>query len=228
MTSIANNLTPPDCNMTQPVLKLFDILTFVLSLYSILSLTAQWLLTIEPEYLVILHNMDYLVCFIFFIDFVRSFRAAENKRQFMKTGWIDLLACVPVVEEFRVLRIMQVFRIIRVVRAIKSMQNIWQFVSKDRADTAFATAALISFFLMTLGPILILHFEAGVDGSNITTPGDAIWWAFVTITTVGYGDYYPVTTGGRIVAATLCVAGIGLFGTFSGMAANWLLGRKEE
>lgn len=228
MTNVLHRSPSPEIHVSQPVLKLFDILMFALSLYSILSLTAQWLLVIQPEYLAILHNMDYLVCLVFFIDFVRSFRASENKLQFMKTGWIDLLACVPVIEEFRALRIMQVFRIIRVIRAVKSMQNIWQFVSKDRADTAFATAALISFFLMTLGPILILHFESGVDGSNIATPGDAIWWAFVTITTVGYGDYYPVTTGGRIVAATLCVAGIGLFGTFSGMAANWLLGREAQ
>lgn len=228
MTSIAQTSASSDLKATRPSLKLFDLLTFVFSLYSILSLSAQWLLNLSPEYLSILHRMDYVVCLVFFIDFVRSFRAAENKLRYMKTGWIDLLACIPIIEEFRALRIMHVFRIIRVIRAIKSMQTVWEFVVKDRADTAFATAALISFFLMTLGPILILHFEADVSGSNINTPGDAIWWAFVTITTVGYGDYYPVTTGGRIVAATLCVAGIGLFGTFSGMAANWLLGRKPE
>jgi len=228
MTSMTHTPSQPDSDVSQPEFKLFDILTFALALYSILSLTAQWLLTIQPRYLSILHNMDNLVCLVFFIDFVRSFRAAKNKLQFMKTGWIDLLACVPAVEELRALRVIQVVRIIRLFRAVKSMKNIWQSAFKDRTDTAFATAALISFFLMTLGPILILHFESGVDGSNIATPGDAIWWAFVTITTVGYGDYYPVTTGGRIVAATLCVAGIGLFGTFSGMAANWLLGGEAE
>ncbi|MDX2322088.1 MAG: potassium channel family protein, partial [Moritella sp.] len=66
------------------------------------------------------------------------------------------------------------------------------------------------------------------EGSNINTGIDALWWAFVTITTVGYGDYYPVTTGGRIIAALLMTAGVGLFGTFTGFISSWFVDGGEK
>ena len=64
--------------------------------------------------------------------------------------------------------------------------------------------------------------------SNIKTAEDAIWWAWVTITTVGYGDKYPVTTEGRIIASFLMTAGVGLFGTFTGFIASWFLEKKSD
>ena len=75
----------------------------------------------------------------------------------------------------------------------------------------------------------ILHFE-GTDNANIQGAGDALWWAFVTVTTVGYGDKYPVTHGGRIIAAIAMTAGVGLFGTFTGFVAAWFLkpGEREQ
>lgn len=74
----------------------------------------------------------------------------------------------------------------------------------------------------------MLQLEKGIDGSNIHNAGDALWWAFVTITTVGYGDFYPVTYEGRIVAAVLMTAGVGLFGTFTGFVASWFLEEDSD
>lgn len=208
--------------------KLFDLLMLVLSLYSIVSVVVQLTMTLEQRVSEILYYMDFAVCFVFFIDFLRLFFSAESKLQYMKWGWIDLLASIPVIEEFRFLRIFQIFRVIKVMRHLNVHTVLLKLVDRDRSELAFSSALVITFLLMALGPIGILHFEGQVPNSNIQSAEDAIWWAFVTLTTVGYGDYYPVTTGGRIVAAVLCTAGIGLFGTFSGMAANWLLGRKEH
>ena len=84
-------------------------------------------------------------------------------------------------------------------------------------------ATLVSITLISVSAISVLHFETGVEGSTINTPEDALWWAIVTITTVGYGDKVPVTSEGRIVAATLMIAGVGLFGMFSGFVASWFL-----
>ena len=80
-----------------------------------------------------------------------------------------------------------------------------------------------------MGSIAILQFEA-VPGANIASADDAVWWAIVTLTTVGYGDRFPITPEGRIVAALLMAAGIGLFGTFSGFVASWFLrpGQREN
>jgi voltage-gated potassium channel len=67
-----------------------------------------------------------------------------------------------------------------------------------------------------------------VPEANIKTPEDALWWAVVTVTTVGYGDRYPVTSEGRIVASIVIVAGVALYATFTGFVASWFLGPKSE
>ena len=88
-------------------------------------------------------------------------------------------------------------------------------------------ASLVAIMLITFCSIAILHFEAGPD-ANILSADDALWWAFATITTVGYGDRYPTTGEGRMVAVLLMSAGVGLFGTFSGFLASWFIGEEEQ
>jgi voltage-gated potassium channel len=70
--------------------------------------------------------------------------------------------------------------------------------------------------------------ERDAPGSNIRTAEDALWWAYVTITTVGYGDKYPVTSEGRIIAVALITVGVGLFGTFTAFVASWFVEKREE
>jgi voltage-gated potassium channel len=83
-------------------------------------------------------------------------------------------------------------------------------------------AILATIILITISSISVLHFER-TPGANIITGEDAIWWSLVTITTVGYGDKYPVTTEGRVIAVILMIAGVGLFSTLSGFIAAWFL-----
>jgi voltage-gated potassium channel len=87
----------------------------------------------------------------------------------------------------------------------------------------FTVASLVALLLIVVSAVSVLHFEAEVGDGNIKTADDAIWWAFATITTVGYGDKYPVTLEGRFVAGILMCVGVGLFGTFSGFFAAWFL-----
>ena len=78
--------------------------------------------------------------------------------------------------------------------------------------------------------MLVAFFEQQDPAANIKTGGDAVWWAFVSITTVGYGDQYPVTEGGRAMAFFVLATGVGLFGVLSGYLANFFLApaAKEE
>jgi voltage-gated potassium channel len=75
--------------------------------------------------------------------------------------------------------------------------------------------------------LLELRFEEYAPGANITTAGDALWWGYVTATTVGYGDQYPVTTGGRITGLIMLTVGVALFATFSGFLANLFLSPRR-
>ncbi|MDJ0335565.1 potassium channel family protein [Salinibacterium sp. G-O1] len=87
--------------------------------------------------------------------------------------------------------------------------------------TIYAVSASVLLVLVA-GPA-VLDAEQNVSGANITTFGDAIWWAFSTITTVGYGDYFPVTLVGRLVAVGLMVSGVALLGTITATIASWFI-----
>jgi voltage-gated potassium channel len=100
-----------------------------------------------------------------------------------------------------------------------------------RRNLASGTLYLIIFLgLLTLEVVglLELYFEQNAPGANITTGGDALWWGYVTATTVGYGDKYPMTTGGRVVGTLMLTIGVALFATFSGLLAKTFLQSKDE
>jgi voltage-gated potassium channel Kch len=93
------------------------------------------------------------------------------------------------------------------------------------------TVGFLVLCVLEFGALAVLKAESGAPNANITTAADAIWWAYVTITTVGYGDRFPTTNWGRIVGIFVMVAGVGLFGTLSGFLANSFLSppkRKQE
>lgn len=98
---------------------------------------------------------------------------------------------------------------------------------KRRAENSMLAATLVAIMLITFCSIAILHFELDAD-ANILSADDAVWWAFTTITTVGYGDRYPTTGEGRMIAVLLMSAGVGLFGVFSGFLASWFIGEEEQ
>ena len=97
----------------------------------------------------------------------------------------------------------------------------------DRAESALLTLLLMGILVLEFGSLEILHLEQYVDGANITTASDALWYVIVTISTVGYGDQYPVTNSGRFLGALIIVVGVGIFGTFTGYLANLFLTPKK-
>jgi voltage-gated potassium channel len=98
-----------------------------------------------------------------------------------------------------------------------------------RAESALYVTGLLAFLLLVIGSSLTVGFEHRADGSNIKTGDDAFWWAYVTITTVGYGDYFPITNGGRIVGMVLMTFGIGIFGVLTSfMSSLFLAPRKTD
>ncbi len=98
---------------------------------------------------------------------------------------------------------------------------------ENRRLGTFSLVAFPSLVLVIFASIAMLNVETEPE-SNIKTPGDALWWAVATVTTIGYGDKFPVTAEGRIIAAFVMVAGVGLFGTFTGCVASFVLKGKNE
>lgn len=198
-----------------------------LSVFSLAILGVSVALPLEPDTRHILDYADDGLCVLFFGDFLLSLWRAENRwRYFYRWGWIDLLSCIPSIDYFRAGRVARIFRVFRVLRAIRSAKIIATFILQRRAQGAMLAATLIAMLLIVLASIGILHFE-DVPGANITTAEDALWWTMETITTVGYGDRYPITTEGRMLAAGLMVAGVGVIGVYTGYVAAWFL-RPDE
>jgi voltage-gated potassium channel len=201
----------------------YDLFMLALSAYALLVLGAETVLPLDQDTLAILHYADTGVCLLFFADFLHSIAVARDRREYLLTwGWLDLLSSIPAIEALRISRIARVVRILRVLRGIRATRTLASFVLKKRAQGVFLAAAFLSILLVVVASIAILQFES-VDQANIRSAGDAIWWAFATITTVGYGDRFPVTGEGRVLAAVLMTAGVGLFGVFSGFVAAWFL-----
>jgi voltage-gated potassium channel len=171
----------------------------------------------------ILYYADIVVCAFFLIDFGRSlYRSPERLRYFATWGWVDLLSSIPAVDIFRWGRTARILRILRALRGVKSARRLAQYVAGRRTESAVYATVLISLLLILTCSIAVLEFEEPAGG-NINTAQDAMWWAVSTMTTVGYGDRYPTTSEGRLVAVLLMASGVGVFGMMSGLVASWFL-----
>lgn len=204
-----------------------NIIVFFLSLYVIVALIVDTFFPLSAEMSTLLHEIDYVICLIFFIDFLHRFFTAKNKLAYMRWGWIDLISSIPV-SAFHAARVFRIFQLFRVLRAIRSIEYLSHYFLKNKIKSAFTSAAILAFLTIVLCAIGILKMEKDAPGGNIKTAEDALWWAYTTITTVGYGDKYPVTPEGRMIAVVLMTIGVGLFGTFTAYIASWFVAKKVE
>lgn len=141
----------------------------------------------------------------------------------MKWGWIDLISSIPMMDFTRAGRIFRLLRIVRVIRAFRNNHHVFHHLFKNRIQGTFTSVIIFAILTILFSSIAILEFEAQSPKANIKTAEDALWWSYTTITTIGYGDKFPVTTSGRIVAAVLMTVGVGLFGTFTAFVASWFV-----
>jgi voltage-gated potassium channel len=194
-----------------------------LSIYAVVALAVATFVRLSADTRAILEYADTAVCLLFLLDFLVTLARSPNRLRYLVTwGWLDLLSSIPAVDLLRWGRAARVLRILRVLRGLKATKVLTEFVLYRRAQSTFFAALMISMLLIVLSASAILQFERSPE-ANIRTPEDAVWWAVVTITTVGYGDKFPLSTEGRLIAALLMTAGVGLFGTFSGFVAAWFL-----
>jgi voltage-gated potassium channel len=194
---------------------------FILGL-SILSLVnfVVILLPIRNTTKAVLISVDAFMSIFFLIDFAQRFRRADDRRDyfFRRFGWLDLIGSLPF-PAFRVFRVVRVVRVIRTMGA-RGPRYIWQDLTYNLAESAVLFVTLLVILAVELGSLAVLRVESGSPDANIRNASDALWWCMETITTVGYGDKYPVSNAGRIVGISLMVVGVALFGTFTAFVAD--------
>lgn len=197
---------------------------------TILSVTNLLLVYLIPNPVVdeVIYLMDGFITLIFIFDFLMRLLTAESKATyfFRQYGWADLLGSIPS-PLFKLLRLVRVVRSGRLMRKDGS-RRLLHVYRENRAQSAFITLILLILLVLEFGAMAIVQVEAQSPGSKIKTAWDGLWYTFVTITTVGYGDLYPVTKSGRILGMITMIAGVGLFGTFTGYLSNIFLTPREE
>jgi voltage-gated potassium channel len=208
----------------------YELFMVFTSALSIINFTLIALAMLRPEApgpgTQVVWLMELTLTPVFLADFVYRLLTAPSRRLyfFRRAGWADLIAVVPT------LRLFRLFRIAGVIRALRRQDgdDILTELSETRASTTFLITIFLVFVVVETAGATIYSAESPDPAANIKTAGDAIWWGLVTITTVGYGDFYPVTTAGRVIGVFLLFAGIALFSVLTGFIANVFLAPRRR
>ena len=214
--------TAPDHH--QP--KVYDLFLAVVAVIALAVVIWQFFLSPDEEISGLLRIFDYIFCGVFFIDYIRQIVVAKHKWRYIFTwGLLDLASSIPTVGEFRFFRAAQ---IIRALKAVRSIRILSQVLVRDRMASAVSLLLIIGIVIVVGSCICVLHFELSVVHGNIKSAEDVAWWAFETTSTVGYGDFYPVTSEGRVLAVLVMCVGIGLFATFAGALAGLFMRKPKD
>lgn len=202
-----------------------NLIIVVLSVYVLAALLVDTFFALPPDIHDLLQIIDDGICIVFLFDFFYRLYKSKNKLSFMKWGWIDLISSIPSLPFVRFGRLFRLIRLFRILRAFRSIKVLSQHVFRNRVQGTMSAVTIITFLVVIFSSISILMVEKD-PASNIKTAEDSIWWSLVTVTTVGYGDKYPITTEGRIIGVVLMFVGVGLFGTFTAYVASWFTAGK--
>lgn len=206
----------------------YNIFILVLTILS-LGIMATMLLPVSDETRAALLLYDNIACLIFLGDFLYNLTGASPKRAYFIKGhgWIDLLGSIPSFGFFHLtvlLRLFRLFRLARISRLLRGQQKkeLVADIVLNRGQYALFVTLLLIFIVVTVASLLVLQFETA-GGGSIDSAGDAVWWSLVTITTVGYGDFFPITPGGRLVGVFVMFSGIAIIGALASILSSILV-----
>ena len=214
----------------------YNIFILVLTVLS-LAIMVLILLPLPPAVTTVLIVYDNVICLVFLGDFALNMARTPRKRDYFiaQRGWLDLLGSIPnlgliagdagrLVGLLRLARLSRLARISRLLRG-ENRKRLVEDVIQNRGQYATFITILSAFIVLVISSVLVLEFEsfAPAGEANIVTGGDALWWAVVTITTVGYGDFFPVTSLGRLTGVFVMFAGVGIIGALASILASILV-----
>jgi voltage-gated potassium channel len=214
----------------------FEIFVYTLIFVSLISLAVETLPGLPDGWRVVLRWEEIVVVSIFSLEYVLRIWTAKHPARYVFSFWgfIDLIAIAPFYlglgadgRSFRSLRLLRVLRTMKLLRYHSAAERFRKTFFKIREELAiFGGLALITLFLSSVG---IYYFEHDSQPEVFASIPHSLWWAAVTLTTVGYGDVYPVTLGGRVFTFFVLIIGLGIVAVPTGLFASALTEvRREE
>ena len=201
--------------------ELFILLLSVVSIINLAIVVFGPRLGIPESMLEVIYIINGILTIFFIIDFCYRFFTTDSKKNyfFKNWGWTDLLACIPTFRIFRLFRIVKAVRLMRIF----GLKNMMYEIVDNRAGSALYLAIFGIIIVAETAGITVLYAELSDPAANITTAGDAVWWVMVTLTTVGYGDQFPVTWLGRLAGIFVMFSGVALIGVLASYLSSFFM-----
>lgn len=166
----------------------------------------------SPGHHALLEITMWVIWAVFALDYLIRLLLARRKGRFVWRHVLDLIAvALPMVRQLRALRVLTLLSVLNRRAAVSMRGRIGVYV------------AAVMLLIGSCAALAVLDAERHSPNANINTLADALWWTLTTITTVGYGDLYPTTAEGRLVAGALMIGGIALLGVITGLVASWFV-----
>lgn len=209
--------------------RIFDLSIQVLIVISIISFTIETLPNLTSSTIKLLSTIETTVVLIFTIEYLLRIYAADKKLDYIFSfyGVVDCIAIAPFyistgldLRSLRILRMLRLFRLFKLVRYNKAIQRIGRafYIAKEEI-ILFGIVTLMILYLSAVG---IYYFEHEAQPDKFESIFHSLWWAVATLTTVGYGDVFPITSGGRIFTFLILMIGIGIVAVPAGLLASAL------
>ncbi|WP_246109489.1 ion transporter [Roseimaritima multifibrata] len=212
----------------------FDLAIQLLIVLSLIAFSVETLPNLDPQWIRFLQIFEVVTVLVFTAEYLLRFLVADRKLSFVFSffGIIDLLAILPfylsfgidlrTIRAFRLLRLFWMFKLVRYSKAIQRFHR--AFLIAREEIVLFLCVTIILLYLAAVG---IYHFEHDTQPEAFASIFHSLWWAVITLTTVGYGDIYPVTAGGRIFTFALLLIGLGVVSVPAGLMASALSKARE-
>lgn len=216
---MGSNLIVKDARFKKLLTRLLNAAELPLAALGLIYLVVYSVQVTNRSNLELVDALDYvsaIIWFAFLADTLFKFIDAENWGSFFKRCWFEII-CVAI----PFVRFLRAFRIILAVRGLRGFL-------KNRANETGAYIAMLVPLVWFSGGVALLDAESSAEGATITDLYSALWVSLQTVSTLGYGQYYPVTFEGRAVASVLMIAGIALFSAGAGIFASWILGGSKS
>ena len=216
--------------------RIFDSTVIVLILVSVITVTIDTLPTLSPGVRTVLSWSEVLIVGLFTIEYGLRVGTAPRKLQYVFSfhGIVDLAAILPFYltlggVDLRALRVLQLFRIVRILKLSRYSEALARFgkamaLAKEEI-VLFVGVAIALLYLSAAG---IWYFEHEAQPEAFASILHSLWWATATLTTVGYGDVYPVTVGGKLFTFVILMCGLGIVAVPAGLVAAALSQVRRE
>ncbi len=205
----------------------YELFVFTLVLLSVLNSVAL-LFALEAEQKRVIAIVNLCISIFLLLDAsIRLARAPSKRRFFLALyGWLYFIGGLPI-PFFALFRLLQTGLLVHRLRR-SDYAAMGQVVIRRRAQSTLLVIVFAVILVLEIGAVLILRVEQGAEAANIRSAADALWWGIVTVATIGYGDRYPVSNGGRVVGVFMIVAGVALFSAITSFMAQWFLAPKRS